>query len=50
MKGSGPGDVSKARFRVYLEGLGDLVTRLLRGISQATIWVIGVINLLTKSP
>ena len=34
----------------YLEGQGDLVTRLILGIIGATIWVIGVINLLTKSP
>ena len=26
------------------------VSRLVRGISGVTIWVIGVINLLTKSP
>ena len=35
---------------VYLEGQGDLVTRLIMGIIGVTIWVIGVINLLTKSP
>ena len=34
----------------YLEGQGDLVTRLIMGIIGVTIWVIGVINLLTKSP
>ena len=34
----------------YLEGQGDLVSRLIRGITGVTIWVIGVINLLTKSP
>ena len=34
----------------YLEGQGDLVTRLIRGITGNTIWVIGVINLRTKSP
>ena len=34
----------------YLEGQGDLVTRLIIGIIGVTIWVIGVINLLTKSP
>ena len=34
----------------YLEGHGDLVSRLIRGITRVTIWVIGVINLLTKSP
>ena len=34
----------------YLEGQGDLVSRLIMGIIGVTIWVIGVINLLTKSP
>ena len=34
----------------YLEGRGDLVSRLIMGIIRVTIWVIGVINLLTKSP
>ena len=34
----------------YLGGQGDLVSRLIMGISGVTIWVIGVINLLTKSP
>ena len=29
---------------------GDLVSRLIMGINGVTIWVIGVINLLTKSP
>ena len=33
-----------------LGGSGDLVTRLIRGITRVTIWVIGVIKLLTKSP
>ena len=33
-----------------MEGQGDLVTRLIMGIIGVTIWVIGVINLLTKSP
>ena len=32
----------------YLEGQGDLVSRLIMGISGATIWVMG--ELLTKSP
>ena len=36
--------------RPYLEGQGDLESRLIRGISRVTIWVIGVINLVTKSP
>ena len=34
----------------YLEGQVDLVSRLIIGIIQVTIWAIGVINLLTKSP
>ena len=34
----------------YLEGQGDLVNRLIMGIIRVTIWVIGVINLLTKYP
>ena len=34
----------------YFEGQGNLVTRLIMGILRVTIWVIGVINLLTKSP
>ena len=34
----------------YLEGQGDLISRLIMGIIRVTIWVIGVINLLTKSP
>ena len=34
----------------YLEGQGHLVTRLIMGIIGVTIWVIGVINLLTKFP
>ena len=33
-----------------LEGQGDLVGRLIMGIIRVTIWVIGVINLHTKSP
>ena len=34
----------------YPEGQGDLVSRLIRGISRVTIWVFGVISLVTKSP
>ena len=30
--------------------VGDLVSRLIRGITEVTMWVIVVINLLTKSP
>ena len=36
------------RFR--FQGLGDLVIGLIMGITRVTIWVRGVINLLTKSP
>ena len=32
----------------YLEGKGDLVSRLIMG--RVPLWVIGVINQLTKSP
>ena len=42
--------VGGCRFKGYLEGQGDLVSRLIKGIIGVTIWVIGVINLLTKSP
>ena len=35
---------------VYLEGQGDFVSGSIRGITRITIWGIGVINLLTKSP
>ena len=34
----------------YLEGQGDTVSELIMGITRATIWVIGVITLPTKSP
>ena len=34
----------------YLEGQGDLVSRLIVGISGVTMWFIGVIGILTKSP
>ena len=37
-------------FKYYLEGQGDLVSGLIMGIIRVTIWVIGVITLLTKSP
>ena len=36
--------------KILLGGSGDLVTRLIMGIIGLTIWVIGVITLLTKSP
>ena len=34
----------------YLEGQGDFVSRLMRGITRIITWVTGVINLLTKFP
>ena len=34
----------------YLEGQGDVVTRLIMGITGVTVWAMGVMNLLTKSP
>ena len=34
----------------YLKGQGDLVSRFTMGITRLTIWVMSVINLLTKSP
>ena len=34
----------------YLGGHRDLVCGLIMGITRVTTWVIGVINLLTKSP
>ena len=33
----------------YLEGQGDL-RRLIMGMTKVTIWLLGVINLLSKSP
>ena len=33
-----------------LVGPGDLVSRVMMGITRVTSWVIGVINILTKSP
>ena len=38
------------RRETVLGGQGDLVSRLIMGINGLTISVIGVINLLTKSP
>ena len=39
-----------SRVITYLEVQRDLVSRLIMGIIRVTIWVISVINLLTKSP
>ena len=36
--------------KLLLGGSGDLVSRLRMGIRRVTKWVIGVIDLLTKSP
>ena len=33
-----------------MEGQGDLVSGLIMGITRVTIWVVGIMNLLTKSP
>ena len=38
------------RTSYHLEGQGDLVSSLIMGLIGVTIWVIGVINLPTKSP
>ena len=46
----GPKPLSCLGFRVYLEGHGDFVSRLITDISGVVIWLMGVINLLTKSP
>ena len=34
----------------YLEGQGDLVNGLIIGITLVAMWVMGVINLFSKSP
>ena len=34
----------------YLEGQGNFISRLIMGKTRFSIWVIGVTNLLTKSP
>ena len=34
----------------YLEGHGDLVRRLMTGITTLIVWLIGIINILPKSP
>ena len=45
-----PSHVQKCKTIDFLEGQGDLVSGLIMGILRVTIWVIRVINLLTKSP
>ena len=34
---------------IYLEGHGDLVSKLITGIIRVIIWVVGMINLLTMT-
>ena len=45
---AGPTQPSSLWLRDYLEGQGDLVSRLLTGISRVTFWVIGIINCLLR--
>ena len=46
-----PNNKTKGCFvRPYLEAQGDLVSRLRIGIIGVTIWLIGVISILTESP
>ena len=47
--GTATGEFPKLR-GPYLEGHGDLVSRVIMGISRVTIWAMGNINLLTKVP
>ena len=42
--------VQRCRHGHYLEGHGDVVTRLIMGITGVILWFIGVISILTKSP
>ena len=49
-KASGLSYLSSLNPSPYLEGQGDLVSRLKRGVIRVTIWVIEVIHLLSKSP
>ena len=50
-KSLNPKPQARVGFKVpLLEDQGGLVSRLRIGINGVTIWVIGVINLLTKSP
>ena len=42
-------DGSMKKLYPYLEGQGDLVSRLIVGICRVAIWLIGIINLLTRS-
>ena len=37
-------------FARYLEGYGDLVSRLIVRIARVSIWGLGIISPLTKSP
>ena len=35
---------------IYLEGQGDIVSRLITRITRVTLWVIRAMNLLTRPP
>ena len=35
---------------LYLEGQGDLVSRLIVWTNRVTVWIRGIINLFTKFP
>ena len=48
-KGAEDQTVANSR-SLYLGVQGDLVSRVIMGINGLTIWVIGAMNLLTKSP
>ena len=37
-------------WNTYLDGQGDLASGLIMGIIKVTMWVLRVINLITKSP
>ena len=43
------GPPPKCKGLSYLEGQGDLVSRLTMGITRVTIWIRGLINIPTKS-
>ena len=46
----GPTLLQGLGFRVYLEGQGDLVSRLITPITHIVTLFIPIINLVTKSP
>ena len=45
-----PGSSQVSQAIPYLEGKGGSVSRLIIGIIKVSIWVIGVVDLLTKFP